>query len=332
MDVCKNLFKAVVVAAVLGTAILPGHAAEKVMKIAYTVQADGHIGKGMQKFAELVEKNSQGAIKVQLYPNGVLGTDRQTMEQLQMGTIHGNNNSTGPVATFVPRVGVFDLPFLFKDRKKAYEVLDGPIGQELLTVDLPKAGFVGLAYLENGFRNLTNSKREIDSLELMKGIKIRTMDNKLHVDLWSTLGVNPTPMDITQVYSAMEQKVIDGQENPVNIIQANKYNEVQKYMTLTGHVYSAQIFMVSKIWFDGLSDKEKQIIKDSAIETRDYQRQVAQQMEHDGIEYLKSKGMKITELKPGEKEKIQAMLKPFYDKYKQQIGADLVDKVLAAVK
>jgi tripartite ATP-independent transporter DctP family solute receptor len=321
-------------AAALGVASLAAHpaSAQKVMKIAYTVQADGHIGKGMQKFAEIVEKNSNGAIKVQLYPNGVLGTDRQTMEQLQMGTIHGNNNSTGPVATFVPRVGVFDLPFLFTDRKKAYEVLDGPIGQELLDKELPKAGFIGLCYLENGFRNLTNSKREIDSLDLMKGIKIRTMDNRLHVDLWNTLGVNGTPMDITQVYSAMEQHVIDGQENPVNIIQANKYNEVQKYITLTRHVYSAQIFLISKIWFDGLSDKEKQIIKAAAIETRDYQRKIAEQMEKDGLDYLKSKGMIITELKPGEKEKIQGALKPFYDKYKQQIGADLVDRVLAAAK
>ena len=306
--------------------------AQTVMKIAYTVQADGHIGKGMQKFAEIVEKNSQGTIKVQLYPNGVLGTDRQTMEQLQMGTIHGNNNSTGPVATFVPRIGVFDLPFLFTDRKKAYEVLDGPIGQELLEKDLPKAGFVGLCYLENGFRNLTNSRREIDTLEGMKGIKIRTMDNKMHVDLWTMLGVNPTPMDITQVYSAMEQKVIDGQENPVNIIQANKYNEVQKYMTLTGHVYSAQVFFVSKVWFDKLSDKDKQTIKAAAIEMRGYQREVAQKMEKEGLDYLKSKGMTVTELKAGEKDKIQTMLKPFYDKYKQQIGADLVDKVLAAVK
>jgi tripartite ATP-independent transporter DctP family solute receptor len=322
------------IAAALGVASFVAHpaSAQTVMKIAYTAQADGHIGKGMQKFAEIVEKNSQGAIKVQLFPNGVLGTDRQTMEQLQMGTIHGNNNSTGPVATFVPRVGVFDLPFLFTDRKKAYEVLDGPIGQELLDKELPKAGFIGLCYLENGFRNLTNSKREIDTLDLMKGIKIRTMDNRLHVDLWNTLGVNGTPMDITQVYSAMEQHVIDGQENPVNIIQANKYNEVQKYMALTRHVYSAQIFLISKVWFDKLSDKDKQIIKAAAIETRDYQRKIAEQMEKDGLDYLKSKGMIITELKPGEKEKIQAMLKPFYDKYKQQIGAELVDKVLAAVK
>ena len=326
--------KFVGIAIALGIFSFNAHAAPdvKVMKIAYTVQADGHIGKGMQKFAQIVEKNSQGSIKVQLYPNGVLGTDRQTMEQLQMGTIHGNNNSTGPVATFVPRVGVFDLPFLFKDRQKAYEVLDGPIGEELLVKDLPKAGFVGLVYLENGFRNLTNSKKDIETLEQMKGIKIRTMDNKMHVELWTMLGVNPTPMDITQVYSAMEQKVIDGQENPVNIIQANKYDEVQKHMTLTGHVYSAQIFMVSKIWFDKLSENEKTLIKAAAVETRDYQRQVAQQMEKDGLEYLKSKGMKIVEFKPGEKEKIRTMLTPFYDKYKQQIGVDLVDRVLDAVK
>ena len=325
--------KLIGIAISLGIASFAGSAAsaENVMKIAYTVQADGHIGKGMQKFAELVEKNSKGSIKVRLYPNGVLGTDRQTMEQLQMGTLQGNNNSTGPVATFVPRVGVFDLPFLFKDRQTAYRVLDGAIGQDLLTKELPKFGFVGLCYLENGFRNLTNSKGEIETLAQMKGIKIRTMDNKMHVDLWTMLGVNPTPMDITQVYSAMEQHVIDGQENPVNIVQANKYDEVQKYMTMTGHVYSAQIFMVSKKWYDALSETEKEIVKAAAIETRDYQRLVAQQMEKDGLVYLKSKGMKVSELKPGEKEKIQALLKPFYDKYKEQIGADLVDKVLTAV-
>lgn len=304
----------------------------KVMKIGYTVVADGHIGKGMQKFAELVQKKSNGAIKVELYPNGLVGTDRQMMEQLQMGTLQGNNNSTGPVASFVPRMGVFDLPFLFKDRETAYKVLDGPIGRELLDVDMPKAGFIGLCYLENGFRNLTNSKKEITTLEDMQGIKIRVMDNKMHVDLWKTLGVNPSAMDITQVYSAMEQHVIDGQENPVNIIQANKYYEVQKYMTLTGHVYSAQVFFVSKVWWDTLSDSEKEIIKSAAQETRDYQRKVAQQMEKEGIDSLVSKGMKVSELKPGEKEKIRTILQPFYDKYKEQIGADLVNKVLEAVK
>lgn len=304
----------------------------KVMKIGYTVVADGHIGKGMQKFAELVEKKSNGTIKVELFPNGVLGTDRQMMEQLQMGTLQGNNNSTGPVSAFVPRMAVFDLPFLFKDRETAYKVLDGPIGQELLNNDLQKAGFVGLCYMENGFRNLTNSKREITTLAEMSGIKIRVMDNKIHVDLWKALGVNPTAMDITQVYSAMEQKVIDGQENPINIIQANKYFEVQKYLTLSGHVYSAQVFFVSKKWWDTLSDQEKEILKSAANEAKVYQREVAQQMEKEGIDFLKSKGMTVSELKPGEKEKIQTTLKSFYDKYKGQIGAELVDKVMTAAK
>lgn len=303
----------------------------KVMKLGIVTSKDRSLTKGLVKFGEIVEKESAGTIKVEVFSDGVLGGDRQTLEGLQMGTIHGTSVSTGPIAAFVPQFDVFDLPFLFKDKPTAFKVVDGPIGQELLD-KLPAVGIIGMNYWENGFRHLTNNKREVKTMEDIKGLKIRTLESKVHVDTWKMLGANPTPMSFSQLYTALEQGVVDGQENPYGNVTVNKFNEVQKYLTNTGHVYNASPFLISKKFWDTLSDKEKDIMKKAAKEARDYQRQLNEKEDQDSLAYLKEKGMKITDLNPGEKEKIVVALKPLYAQYSVTLGKDLVDKLLAAVK
>ncbi|HWQ60690.1 MAG TPA: DctP family TRAP transporter solute-binding subunit [Negativicutes bacterium] len=303
----------------------------KVMKLGGVFSKDRSLAKGLVKFGEIVEKETNGSIKVQIFLDGVLGGDRQTLEGLQMGTVQGSTVSTGPIAAFAPRFDAFDLPFLFKDKATAFKIFDGPIGQEVLK-DLDKVGIVGLCYWENGYRHLTNSKREVKTIDEIKGLKIRTMESKVHVDTWKTLGANPVPMAFTQIYSALEQGVVDGQENPYGNVTAQKYYEVQKYLTNTGHVYNASPFLVSKKFWDTLSDKEKEIVKKAANEARDYQRQLSDKEDQDGIAQLKAKGMKITDLNPGEKEKAVQMLQPIYKEVSKIIGGDLVERLLQAGK
>ena len=306
-------------------------AAPKVMKLGTVSPKERSLTRGLVKFGEVVERESKGAIKVQVFGDGVLGGDRQTIEGLQMGTITGTTASTGPLTPFVAQFGIFDLPFLFKDKATAFKIVDGPIGQELLD-KLPAVGIIGLNYWENGYRHLTNSRRAVKTLEDIGGLKIRTLESKIHVDTWRALGANPTPMSFSQLYSALEQKVVDGQENPLGNIVAGKFAEVQKHLTLTGHVYNASPFMLSKKFWDTLTDQEKEIMKIAAKEAQAYQRDLNEQEDQAGEKILKDEGMTISRLNPGEQEKIVAALKPVYDKYAEELGKELVDRLMKAIK
>lgn len=301
----------------------------KTMKIGSVNPKERSISQGLFKFKEALERESGGKIKVEVYTDGVLGDDRRTLEGLQLGSIQGTTAATGAISSFNQQIGVFDLPFLFKDSKSAYKLLDGPIGDEMLA-GLSKSGFVGLAYWENGWRHLSNSKKEVTTLADLSGLKIRTLESPIHVDSWKALGANPTPMSMSQLYTALEQKVVDGQENPLGNIVTNKLDEVQKFITLTGHVYAASPFMVSKVFWDTLNEQEKGWVKKAALEARDYQRTLNAQEDVNSAKVLKEKGIKISELQAGEKEKFQAAVKPIYDKYSATYGAELVKKVVEA--
>ena len=303
----------------------------KVMKLGIVTNKDRSLTQGLVKFGEIVEKESGGTIKAEVFSDGVLGGDRQVIEALQMGTVQGTAVSTGVIAAFAPRMDAFDLPFLFKDKATAYKVFDGPIGQEVLA-DLPQANIIGLAYWENGFRHLTNNKREVKTADDIKGLKIRTLESKVHVESWKALGANPTPMSFSQLYSAMEQGVVDGQENPYGNVVMSKFNEVQKYLTNTGHVYNANVLLISKKFWDGLTDKEKEVVKKAAEEAKVYQRQLNDKEDQDSIAILKEKGMKINDLNSGEKEKMQQILQPIYKQVSASVGGELVDRLQAAAK
>ncbi len=328
----RKVFGMSVLALVFGLFIsFNGYSETKVMKVGTTNAKVRAQSKALVKFGEIVEKNSKGAIKVEVYTDGVLGGNRQMVEACQMGALQGTIASAGVVGAFVPRMEIFDFPYLFKDEKVARTVLDGAIGKEFLA-DLPAVKLVGLSFWENGYRNLTNSKKAVKTADDMKGLKVRTTETAVHVAFWKLLGVNPTPMAITQVYTALEQKVVDGQENPYANIIAYKFNEVQKYVTATEHVYGCEMFIVSKVFMDSLTPAERTIITEAADEAKVYERNLVDQETKEGVGALTKAGMTYSVLNPGEKEKIQKLLKPIYDEYGKKYPNKSLEKVVAAAK
>lgn len=303
---------------------------EKLMKLAVVTSEDRSLTKGLVKFGELVESKTNGSIKVEVYPNGQLGGDREVFESLQFGSIQGTTMSTGPIAQFVPKFNVFDLPFLFPNSEVAYGVLDGKIGTDLLA-ELESQNVIGLNYWENGFRHLTNGVKEVKTPDDVKGLKIRTLENDLHMDIWSELGANPTPMAFTELFAGLQQGVVDGQENPVGNVTANKFYEVQKYLSKTGHVYNASPFLISKDFWNTLSDEEKKAVQEAADEARDYQRELNQKEDEDGYKFLTENGMTVTDISDEEKEAFLEKVKPVYEKYSASIGEEFVDELLAEI-
>ncbi|WP_391558093.1 TRAP transporter substrate-binding protein [Robertmurraya sp.] len=303
---------------------------EKLMKLAVVTSEDRSLTKGLVKFGELVESKTNGSIKVEVYPNGQLGGDREVFESLQFGSIQGTTMSTGPIAQFVPKFNVFDLPFLFPNSEVAYGVLDGKIGTDLLA-ELESQNVIGLNYWENGFRHLTNGVKEVKTPDDVKGLKIRTLENDLHMDIWSELGANPTPMAFTELFAGLQQGVVDGQENPVGNVTANKFYEVQKYLSKTGHVYNASPFLISKDFWNTLSDEEKKAVQEAADEARDYQRELNQKEDEDGYKFLTENGMTVTDITDEEKEAFLEKVKPVYEKYSVSIGEEFVDELLAEI-
>lgn len=303
----------------------------KVMKLAVVTPKDRSLTQGLYKFGEIVEKETGGSIKVEVYPDGTLGGDRQVFEGMKIGTIQGSTMSSGPIAADVPRFTALDLPFLFKDEKTAYEVLDGPIGKELLD-ELTPVGVVGLNYWENGFRHLTNNKKDVKTVDDIQGLKIRTLENELHLDMWKELGATPTPMAFTELFTALEQGVVDGQENPAGNVTTSKFYEVQKYLTKTGHIYNASVFMISKKFYDSLSDQEKEIVAKAAEEAKTFQRELNQKESTEALDFLAKEGMTITDLTPEERQKFVDKVKPVYEKYSSSLGADFVNKLIEANK
>jgi tripartite ATP-independent transporter DctP family solute receptor len=235
------------------------------MKINISTAQNSHQGVGIDVFAREVEKRTNGRYKIQTFYNASLGAERESIEAVQLGTQELTLTSTGPVPNFVPETKILDVPFLFRDKAHARAVLDGPIGQDLLT-KFDAKGFKALAWGENGFRHMTNSKRPVNVPDDLKGLKMRTMENPVHIQAYKQFGIIPTPMAFTEVFTALQQGTVDGQENPLSVISAAKFEQVQKYMTLTGHVYSPAIFLMNKASFDKLSAADKQAFLDAAKE------------------------------------------------------------------
>lgn len=279
---------------------------------------------GLKVFKDMVEKETKGAIEVQIFANSSLGAERALIEGMQMGSVDIALSSTGPIGQFVPQMNVVDLPFLFRDNAHAYKVLDGPIGADLFK-QFEAKGFIGLAYWENGFRNVTNNKREIKLPEDLKGLKIRTMENKVHMAAFKVMGADPSPMAMSEVFTALQNKTIDGQENPIPIIFTNHMEEVQKYVSLTGHFYSPAPLMISKMSWDKLSKEQQEIIKKAAIVGRDFERGEIQKQEAEQLVTLKAKGMIVTQV---DKSKFQEATMPVYKQFEPDFTKELIDKIL----
>ncbi|TCV65518.1 tripartite ATP-independent transporter DctP family solute receptor [Neorhizobium sp. R1-B] len=278
---------------------------------------------GMEKFAEIVKEKSGGKIEVKLFPGGVLGGDVQTVSALQGGVVEMLVLNAGILASNVKAFGAVDLPFLFNSGEEADKVMDGAFGKSLAD-KLPATGLVGLAYWELGFRNLTNERRPVTKLEDIKGLKIRTLQSPIPIEMFNSLGANAVPLPYTELYTALETGTVDGQENPAaNIINA-KFYEVQKYMTLTRHQYNPQIVLISKKFWDNLNDEEKAVLQSAATEARDFQRKVSREADAKAVAEIKEKGMQVDELSAAETQKLRDAVKPLIDKFSADIGADTV--------
>lgn len=303
----------------------------KVMKVGIGVPETHFEYKAMVKFKENVESKTKGAIKVELYPSNQLGNDKEVLEAMKLGTIQMNLPSPAVLANFVKEYNILALPFIFATQEVADKVADGPWGKELLD-KLKPVGYVGLGFGDFGFRHTTNNVRPIEKLEDFKGLKIRTMQNPAHLDVFRALGANPTSMGFSEVFSSLQQGVIDGQENPLKNITSNKLHEVQKYASLDGHVYEWIVFTVSKKFYDGLTPDQQKIIQESADIAKMSMRESVQQEDAEALEVMKKAGMKVTEISPAVKAAMQAQVKPVVEKYAKNINQEFYDKMMAEVK
>ena len=300
-----------------------GSAAALEIKFAHVVNEKDAFHVAAEKFKELVEKRSQGALTVTIFPNAKLGDERTLLERMKMGIVDAGIITNGPIINFVPSFGVIDLPFLFRDPKHAYKVLDGSIGQKLMA-DLESQGWKGLAFGERGFRNLTNSKRTVSKPDDVKGLKIRVMQNPVYVDSFKALGANAVPMAWTEVLTALQQGTVDGQENPLNVIMAFKLYESQKYLSITRHDYAPAPIIMSMGTWKKLTPAQQEMVKKAAQEAAEHERAWDNKMEADWLKELKAKGMIVAtpDLKP-----FQKAVQPVYDQYTAKYGKALIDSI-----
>ncbi|MYZ43433.1 TRAP transporter substrate-binding protein [Schauerella aestuarii] len=313
---------AAVTTAVALTAAAPAQA-QSTLRMAYALSTSSHYGAGGNAFAKSLENSSAGKYKVQQFANSALGGEREVIEGLQLGTIDLAIVSTGATLNFVPETGVFDIPFLLRDLPHARAVLDGPTGQNMLA-KFPKRGLIALAWGEQGFRHLTNNVRPVATPADAKGLKIRTTENPIHIAAFRQIGILPTPMAWPEVATALQQGTIDGQENPLSVITSAKLSQIQKYLSLTGHVYGPALVLMSPSVYDGLSDKEKaafqQAGKDSARAMRDY----VDAIEINGVEQLKKEGMQVTEV---DRDAFAKAVEPAYPEYYKKFDKALIQSI-----
>jgi len=314
------------VALALAVALAPALAAPVVIKISNGINEKHPTYLACVKFKELVESKLPGKYEVQVYANAQLGDDVRATEAVRMGTLEMVATSASPLVGLVPQFMVLDLPFLFPSDKAADAVLDGSVGAKLAAACESK-GIKLLAYYENGFRQLTNSAREVKGPVDLKGLKIRTMENPIHLAAWKALGANPTPMPFSEVFTAMQQKTIDGQENPIPTIYLSKFYEVQKYVTLSGHVYGPHILLINKKLFDSFPAADQKVIADAAKESALFQRATNRKMNSDYVDELRKGGMTVTVLTPAQLKGFQDAVAPVYSQFEDKIGKDLIAEV-----
>lgn len=315
-----------------GAAMLCGSAlADVTAKFAVTLPEKSHQGQGVAKFVQLVEQKSNGNIRIKPFYSGALGNDVQVTSALQGGTVEFTVPQTTTLTGMVKEMEILDFPFLFASEQEVESILDGPIGKRLLD-KLPEKGLVGLAYWENGFFNATNSKRPIAKVEDFQGLKFRAIQAKISQETVRALGANPVPLAVPELYTALETRTVDGQGTPTAVIAALKLGEVQKYLSITRHAYGAFVPLVSKKFWDKLSDADRKILVDAAVEARSYQRQVAREQARSAQAALAAKGMQVNEVAPAEVARMRDKVKPVWDEFSKEVGAGLFTEVTAELE
>jgi tripartite ATP-independent transporter DctP family solute receptor len=303
---------------------------ERTIRVSNGINADHPVGNGLAKMNQCVGEKSGGKMKLQGFWGNALGGDLQATQSLRSGTLEMVITSSSPLVGILPDLGVFDLPFLFANAKEADAVLDGSFGKYMAD-KLPAVGLVNLAYWENGFRNLTNSKKPVAKVEDFSGVKVRVMQNNIFLDTFKTVGANAVPMAFGEVFTALETKAIDGQENPFVTIDTSKFFEVQKYLSITNHAYTPFLVLYSKQLFDKLSPEEQKALTDCAAVGRDEQRKVSRDLSEKSLAKLKQEGMQVNELAPAEQARLREAVKPVYERHAETIGKETVAKVQEAL-
>lgn len=303
-------------------------AAPVTLKLGHIAEPENVYGQGADHFAKLVKERSKGDIDIQVFPSSQLGNQRDLVEGLGLGTVDMTLTGTAVMGNFVPEVAVFDLPFIFRDVNHAYKSLD-TVGMDLAKKGEDR-GMITLAIWENGVRHMTNNKRPIKSPEDMKGLKVRVMEQPVYIDMMKSLGASPTPMAMSELYTALQKGVIDGQENPLGHIATKKFNEVQKYLSLTGHTYASEPLLISTRAWKKLTPEQQEIIRQAAIDTRDWERQLCRDLEGKFLQQIKD--AKTTEVNDDvDKEAFAKATKPAWDSYAKRFG-DANIKAIQAVK
>lgn len=304
---------------------------EHKMKLGYALREDHPQGLAAKRFAELLAQKSGGKMLLQTYGNNQLGDDKQMIGALQGGIQEFSIQATSPFVGTVKDYGMLDFFFLFTDEKQADSVLDGPVGQKFLSKTMDK-GLVGLVFLENGFRNITNNKRPITRMEDIQGLKIRVMQSPVFIESMQQLGANPTPLAFSELYTALETGTVDGQENPYAIIETSKFAEVQKYLSVTNHVYNSFVLTASKKWWDKLTPAEQKVVRDAALETRAYQRKINRELNAGYLTALQSQKMQINKLSSEELVRMREKVRPVADKFGKGYDQSLFTEFQAAIE
>ncbi|MBO8141283.1 MAG: DctP family TRAP transporter solute-binding subunit [Firmicutes bacterium] len=299
------------------------------LRVSHVVAQEHPYHYGALEFERLIEERTGGRIQVTVFSDGQLGAgEREQVEALQLGAIDIVITGTAVLANWVPRLAVMDLPFIFRDYDHVDAVLDGPVGQRLLQmIEDARIGIKPLALWEQGFRHLTNSRRPIHSPADVRGLKIRVQENPIHVASFETMDASATPMSWGEVYTALQQGVIDGQENPVPVLLSHRIYEVNQHLAMTGHFYAPAIIIMNEARFRSMPEDLQQALVDVAREVSRYEREVARRMEQEQLDELVRLGMNVT---TPDKRAFQETMTPVYDRFRDQLGADLIQAVIDA--
>jgi len=323
----RQFFKSLLALAAVA-AFGAARAQERTLKMKLNGPENHPAGVGMKKFAETVAAKTNGRIKINLFYNGALGSDQAVVSAIKGGTVELAVMNSGILASEAKELAIFDFPFLFANEKESDAIVDGPVGKKMHALLEPK-GIVGLSYWELGYRQISNSKRAVNKVEDLEGLKLRVIPNPINIEWVKALGANPTPLPFPEVYGALEQKAIDGQENPISVIAANKFWEVQKHMAITNHQYNPQSVIMSKKVWDSLSAADRKIIDDAADDAAQAQRTAARAAVAANLELLKKNGMAVTQFSPAEVAKLREKMKPVIAKFTANVGEATVNEVQA---
>ena len=331
-----QFIRKVLTVALLGTALTSTFAVHaqdvkpRLIRFGYGLNEQSNQGRAVKVFADAVEKMSEGKMKVRAIGAAALGSDVQMQSAVAGGAQEMMVGSTATLIGTVKEMAIWDTPFLFNNTKEADAVLDGAVGQKVID-KLPSKGLVGLVYWENGFRNLTNNARPVTRMEDLNGIKLRVMQNTIFLDSFKSLGANAIPLPFSELFGALETKTVDGQENPFNTILSSKFFEVQRFLSVTNHVYSPWIVLVSKKWWDQLSATEQKILQDAAKISREFERKDTRAEADRALADLKSKGMQINEVSPVETARMRERLSKINAEVAATVGEDLWKETQAAL-